>query len=92
MKKRPKGISKSAQLLTGVGASSWFELTVENKKYRIKRFSVEGHLECSRIFRVDSEEFNINENYKFTYISHCKQCKIIQKNKMFTFNTDDYEY
>lgn len=89
---KPKNISGNAQLLTGVGASSWFEITKENSEYRIKRYSEEGELECSGIFSVDSDEFNIDTDYEFTYISHCKQCKIIQNNKTFTFNTDDYEY
>lgn len=89
---KPKNISGKAQLLTGVGASSWFEITKENSAYRIKRYSEEGELECSRIFSVDSDEFNIDTDYEFTYISHCKQCKIIQNNKIFTFNTNDYEY
>ena len=89
---RPKNISNNAQLLSGTGASSWFELSVENLKYRIKRYSEGGELECSRIFEPDSEIFDINKDYQFTYISNCKQCKIIQNNTIFTFNTKDYEY
>lgn len=89
---KPKNISCKAQLLTGVGASSWFEIDKEESLYRIRRYSEEGDLECSRLFSVNSKEFNINKEYLFTYISNCKQCKIIQNNKIFTFNTNDYEY
>ena len=89
---RPKNISDRAQLLIGIGASSWFEIIEENLKYRIKRYSENGELECSRIFESDSENFDINKDYQFTYISNCKQCKIIQNNTIFTFNTKDYEY
>ena len=89
---KPKNISEKAQLLKGVGASSWFEISLENEKYRIKRYSEEGELECSRLFSVNSEEFNINKEYIFTYISNCKQCKIIQNKKIFIFNTNDYAY
>ncbi|MAR40140.1 MAG: hypothetical protein CMD22_05710 [Flavobacteriales bacterium] len=89
---KPKNISVNAQLLTGVGASSWFEIGKEESLYRIKRYSEEGDLECSRLFSVNSEEFNINKDYQFTYISNCKQCKIIQNNKIFIFKTNDYEY
>tara|TARA_B100000683_G_scaffold89236_1_gene88018 strand:+ start:2881 stop:3156 length:276 start_codon:yes stop_codon:yes gene_type:complete len=89
---KPKNISKNAQLLTGIGASSWFEISKEGDKFRIKRYSEEGELECSRIFSTNSNEFDINKKYEFTYISNCKQCKIIQDNKTFTFNTKDYEY
>lgn len=89
---KPKNISKNAQLLTGIGASSWFEISKEGDNFRIKRYSEEGELECSRIFSTNSNEFDINKKYEFTYISNCKQCKIIQDNKTFTFNTKDYEY
>jgi len=89
---KPKNISKNAQLLTGIGASSWFEISKEGENFRIKRYSEEGELECSRIFSTNSNEFDINKKYEFTYISNCKQCKIIQDNKTFTFNTKDYEY
>ena len=47
---KPKNISVNAQLLTGAGASSWFEIVKEESLYRIKRYSEEGELECSRLF------------------------------------------
>lgn len=89
---KPKNISANAQLLRGIGASSWFEISKEGDNFRIKRYSEEGILECSRIFSTNSKQFDINKKYEFTYISNCKQCKIIQDNKTFTFNTKDYEY
>tara|TARA_B100000614_G_C14498689_1_gene473725 strand:- start:600 stop:875 length:276 start_codon:yes stop_codon:yes gene_type:complete len=89
---KPKNISDNAQLLRGIGASSWFEIRKEGDDFRIKRYSEEGVLECSRIFSTKSNNFDINKKYEFTYISNCKQCKIIQDNKTFTFNTKDYEY
>ena len=87
---KPKNISGKAQLLTGVGASSWFEINLENLRYRIKRYSEEGELECSRLFNVNREGFDINTKYEFTYISHCKECTIIQNNKTYKFYTDEY--
>lgn len=90
--KKPKNISDNAQLLKGIGASSWFEIRKEGDDFRIKRYSEEGILECSRIFSTNSNKFDINKKYEFTYISNCKQCKIIQDNITFTFNTKDYEY
>ena len=89
---KPNNISKNAQLLTGIGASSWFEISKEGDKFRIKRYSEEGELECSRIFSTNSNEFDLYKKYEFTYISHCKQCKIIQDNKTFIFNAKNYEY
>ena len=90
MTNKPKNISKKAQLLKGVGASSWFEISLENEKYRIKRYCEEGELECSRLFTSSPEGFEIKNEYKFTYISHCKECTILQNNKTYKFYTDEY--
>ena len=81
----PKNISQKAQLIKGLGASSWFTIILENKNYRIERFSLDGILECSGLFKVDSNFFDINSKYKFAYISHCKYCTIIQNNITFKF-------
>ena len=89
---KPKNIEETAQLLIGIGASSWFHISKEKENYRIKRYSKEGKEECSRIFAVNDSAFNINKPFKFTYISHCKECTILQNNKTYNFKTDDYGY
>tara|TARA_B110000263_G_C15218678_1_gene468794 strand:- start:339 stop:617 length:279 start_codon:yes stop_codon:yes gene_type:complete len=90
---KPKNIEETAQLLTGIGASSWFHISKEEEEnYRIKRYSEEGKEECSRIFTVNDTTFNINKPFKFTYISHCKECTVLQNNKTYIFKTEDYEY
>ena len=89
---KPKNIPENAQLISGIGASCWFDIITEDDQYRINRYDEDGTLDCSRIFNVDSIDFDLNKPYKFTYISNCKQCKIIQNNKIFTFNTEDHEY
>ena len=48
----PKNISQKAQLIDGIGASSWFTIATEKDLYRIERFSPEGELECSRLFQA----------------------------------------
>ena len=88
MKTRPNKLSEKAQLIKGLGASSWFTIEVENDKYRIKRFSTEGKLECSRLFTTQGD-FNINKEYKFTYLSHCKECTILQDNQKLKFYLDE---
>ena len=88
--KPPKKISKNAQLIEGIGASSWFTIATEKDGYRIERFSLEGELECSRRFEAKPNTFDINSPYKFTYISHCKECTIIQNKRIFKFHTDEY--
>ena len=87
---RPQNISDKAQLIKGTGASSWFTIVEENELFRIERFSPEGELECSRLFKADPENFDINEEYKFTYISHCKECTIIQNELNYKFYTNEY--
>ena len=89
---KPKNIEETAQLLIGIGASSWFHILKEDENYRIKRYSEEGKEECSRIFTVNDSTFNINKPFKFTYISHCKECTILQNNTTYIFKTEDYEY
>ena len=82
---QPKNINKEAQLIYGIGASSWFYIKPEGKNYRIERYSEEGEQECSRVFKVNEPTFDINQPFKFTYLSHCKECTIIQKEKKFRF-------
>jgi len=86
----PKNISEEAQLIEGIGASSWFTIVAEKDLYRIERFSPEGELECSRLFKVEPNTFDINSVYEFTYLSHCKECTIIQNKKTYKFYTNEY--
>jgi len=88
--KIPKKISQNAQLIEGLNGSSWFTIVAEKDLYRIERFCEEGNIECSRLFRAEPNSFDISAPFKFTYISHCKQCTIIQNNLTFKFFTDEY--
>ena len=84
--KRHINIPGNAQWLSGtVGSGSWFSLTDEKNKYRIQRFSSEGKLECDRIFTVDNSAFDLHIDYKFTFLSHCKECTIIQNEITYKF-------
>ena len=87
---RPKNISKKAQLIKGIGASSWFTICKEQEGYRIERFSQEGELECSNLFQSEPDTFNIELAYEFTYLSHCKECTIIQNEQFFKFYANEY--
>lgn len=87
---RPKNISEKAQLISGIGASSWFTIAKEKESFRIERFSPEGELECSRLFSVQQDGFDIEKPFEFTYISHCKECTIIQNEITFKFYANDY--
>ena len=87
---KPANIEETAQLLKGIGASSWFTIKSEGDLYRIERFSPEGELECSRLFRAEPNTFDINYEHEFTYISHCKECTILQNDRTYKFYTNEY--
>jgi hypothetical protein len=87
---KPVNIEETAQLIKGIGASSWFTIKSEGDFYRIERFSPEGELECSRLFRVEPNTFDINHEHEFTYISHCKECTILQNDRTYKFYTNAY--
>ena len=87
---KPVNIKETAQLIKGIGASSWFIIKSEGDLYRIERFSPEGKLECSNIFSVEPETFDINHEYEFTYISHCKECTILQNNQTYKFYANEH--
>ena len=87
---KPQNIDSSSQLIKGIGASSWFTIKSEGDLYRIERFSAEGELECSRLFSADPDNFDINHEYEFTYISHCKECTILQNDRTYKFYTNEY--
>ena len=78
-------IPEDSQWLGGIGAGSWFHLSNQNDYYKIERFSEIGELECSKLFKVDNTSFDINSEYKFTYLSHCRLCTIIQNQITFKF-------
>jgi len=88
--KRPENISEKAQLIIGIGASSWFTIKQENEYFRIERFSPDGELECSRLFDATPSSFDINKPFEFTYLSHCKKCTIIQNRLTYKFYTNEY--
>ncbi len=88
--KRPENISEKAQLISGIGASSWFTIKQENEYFRIERFSADGELECSRLFDVTPSSFDVKQPIEFTYLSHCKECTIIQNEITYKFYTNEY--
>ena len=88
--KRPENISEKAQLISGIGASSWFTIKQENEYFRIERFSPDGELECSRLFDTTPSNFDVKQPFEFTYLSHCKECTIIQNGLTYKFYTNEY--
>ena len=82
-------IPENFQWFSGIGAVPWLEIKKEENNFRIESFSSDGELECSRIFTPQPNTFNINHEYKFTYISHCKECTILQNQITYKFYTNE---
>lgn len=87
--KTPENIPKHSQWLSGQGCGVWFciEKLEGDNLYSIKRYSVDGDLDCEGIFFIedDSKKFNIKEDYNFRHISHCMKCEIEQAGYRFKF-------
>jgi len=89
--KRNLNIPEKAQWLSGtVGSGSWFFISAEKSHYRIQRFCSEGNLECDKIFTVDNSTFDIEFDYQFTFLSHCKECTIIQNEITYKFYHNEH--
>ena len=82
---KPNNIPSNSQWLGGIGAGSWFSLQKREDNFKITRFSPEGILECSGIFIIENNGFEINKEYSFTYLSHCSLCTIVQNNIIYKF-------
>jgi len=84
--KGPNKLSNSTQWLAREGTGSWFEITLNEKYYSIKRYSDVRVLECTNLFKP-SEDFDLHRNYKITYPSHCAKVTVIQNLTKIVFNS-----
>lgn len=76
-----------AQWLSGIGTGAWFELYELDKQseFRFRRISPYGNIDCDGIYKVDSEMFNISNDYEFIHYSNCKFFHIKQNNETYRF-------
>lgn len=88
--KKPLNIPKTSQWLSGQGGGVWFHISSTKKRneFLIKRFTPVGEMDCNRIFEIENNGsiFDITLPYKFTHVSHCAKCRIIQNKIIYTFN------
>ena len=82
--KLPNNLNGSVQWLAGEGAGSWFDISLEERHYRINRYSGVGVLECTNLFKT-SEDFNLHTQYTITYPSHCTKVTVVQSLNKFVF-------
>ena len=84
--KKPITVPGNAQWLGGVGAGSWFVITEVNNFFSISRYSKLGDPECSGNFTCSPRGLDLTQEFKFTYLSHCKLCTIIQAEITYTLS------
>ncbi|MBL4708587.1 MAG: hypothetical protein JKY48_09145 [Flavobacteriales bacterium] len=80
---KPKNVPSHAYWLGGQGGGGWFAIdnTEQNEKYRVRRYSEIGNLDCDLLF-IETESnnvlFDLSKSYRFTFISHCAEVRILQ--------------
>ncbi len=90
--KLPNNLPQTAQWLAGEGAGSWFSIQQAANNFEIIRYSPEGKIECKGLFNCENQsEFNIEKDYQFTHLSHCKTVRILQQNSTFVFERCQFE-
>jgi len=84
----PSRLAKHAQWLSGEGAGSWFVLEhLDENLFKLSRYSPCGDYECESLFKKPSFIFNINEEYKITFPSHCSKLSVIQNSQFISFKS-----
>ncbi len=77
-----------AQLLSGIGASAYFEIEVvdDGDNYLIKRYTPNFCKDFEGEFKVDKLGFDIDKKYTFIYDSNCSYCHIKQAGIVYRFD------
>ena len=80
-------IPEHAKWLSGEAGGAWFEILAEEKNYRIKRYSLDGELDCDRVFELKNEtSFDPNQPYEIKHTSHCAKVRDEQSGGVFVFD------
>ena len=82
--KHPNSISDKAQWLAGEGAGSWFVILESEhiNRFRIKRYSDIGEIECDSLFSSKTA-IDLKKKFIVSYPSHCAKVTIIQNNETY---------
>jgi hypothetical protein len=77
-----------AQWLGGIAAGAWFEIhgLQSDKKYRFRRISSYGNIDCDGVYLIDSEGFDLNSKHQFVQYSNCLFFHIEQNSKYYRFD------
>ena len=79
-------IPTSAKWLSGEAGGVWFDIQKKNDQYQIKRYSLDGKLDCDRLFTLKNKEvFNEKSPFEIAHTSHCALVRAIQNDILFVF-------
>ncbi len=83
---RPSHLPSDIHWLSGEGCGSWFHIQLSDDWFAISRFSPEGKFECAGLFeQISGDPINLEVDFAFTYLSHCAEVNIIQKDQQMKF-------
>lgn len=83
---KPVHLPASVQWLAGEGCGSWFYIERNKGDFVIKRYSPNGKVECAGNFIQETgEAFNEEDEYSFTFLSHCSRVCIMQNKQIKQF-------
>lgn len=85
------GLNGNAQWLSGIAAGAWFELdkTENSLEYMYKRVSPHGNVDVHATYKVDDDNFNFYEDYRFIHYSNCKFFHIEQDGRVYRFEKQE---
>lgn len=78
---------KNGTWLGGIGSGAWFKIEekLEEKYFKIKRYTSSGIKDFEGLFTITDTAFNHLKAYQFIHPTNCKEVFIQQKNKIFHF-------
>lgn len=83
---RNAAIPSHSQWLSGEGAGSWFAFNFQNNSLIATRYSPEGVVECSGLYKnITSGSVSPDHEYTITYPSNCKVISLQNSVKEFQF-------
>lgn len=78
---------KNATWLPGIGSGAWFKIEnkLNEKIYKIVRYSYIGEKDFEAIFTVNRRCFNHQKEHQFVHPTNCKEIVVKQNNKIYIF-------
>ena len=78
---------KKATWLGGIGSGAWFKIVdkIDNKNYKIAKYTSEGNKDYEGNFKIDNANFMLDKPHQFLHSTNCKEVFIKQNKRVFCF-------